>query len=330
MSRLGIFLLQLLVIATLLWASDRAAAERDDNESYTPPCQTEACKRTHPHYNTIPIPSWYRKNPPDVGKWHHQGGEDGGQVWVPGLTDKMDQATKDAYYDIKNGPLGGGWSVVRVDVATALQLAQDFPSTSCHDNMQAAAAGHVRMTCTYKEGGETKSVSFKNITTVTFNDYFDDQFVTVAEYHNDRMNGSGSGGSHGGVNGSSAYDQYYDSHGNLVYNEGTNGNTSGSGGGVGYANGSSGTGAAYARYITNHVAPNYNNINRSTAAVFSMGNEQGLTLEEILKQQKAEYAPGIKEGNGSPAGSGAGSGSADRAPASAQPAAPAAAGSNNP
>lgn len=291
LSRLGIFILQLVVIAALLWASDESLAESDDARNNTPPpCSTEECKRTHPYYNTIPIPSSYRKNPPDVGRWYRRGGETGGQVWVSGLTDSMNHSTKDAYFDIKSGPLGGGWKVVRKDVAKALQLAQDYPSAVCHDNMQAAAAGYVRLTCNYKDGGETKTTTFKNLTTVTFNDFFDEQFVTVAEYHNGQRNGSGGSGS--------PYDQYYDSQGNLATSQGTNANAQGSNGHVGYTRGSNSGGKAYARYITNHVAPNYDNINRSTAAVFSMGNEQGMTLEEILRKQKAEYAPGIKEDRG--------------------------------
>ena len=331
-SRLGIFMLQLVVIAALLWASDYAQAEADDDDNWKPPCSTEACKKTHPYYNTIPIPSWYRSNPPDVGKWYHRGGDDGGQVWVPGLTDDMDQATKDAYYEIKSGPLSGGWKVVRKEVAAALQLAQDYPSAKCHDNMAAAAAGHVQMTCTYKDNGETKTKTFKNMTTVTFNDYFDDQFMTVAEYHNSSAYGNEDGYNHQGgsqgTNGGSdnPYAQYYDSHGNLIYNSnGTNGGSNS--GGAGYAQGSGGTGSAYARYITNHVAPNYSNINRSTAAVFSMGNEQGLTLEEILKKQKAEYAPGINSGDGK---DGSGSGANAPKPTTGTQNTPPQAGANNP
>ncbi len=268
-SRMGIFLLQLIVITVLLWASDEATA-----------------------YSTIPIPSWYHKNPPDVGKWHYQSGEDGGgRVWIPGLTDDMDQTSKDAYYDIKKSSFRDGWSVVRKDVAAILQLVQNHPNASCHDNMQAAAVGQVQMTCTYKDSDEAKKVSFTNITTLTFNKYFDDQFVTITEYHNNKTNKSNNS-----TNKKNPYAQYYDSHGNLIYKSNTNSPDS-YGKNIGYAQGSSGKSSSYARYINNHVAPNYSNINRSTAAVFSMGNEQGLTLEEILKKKTAEYSPGVKERN---------------------------------
>lgn len=277
-ARWSILTLQLIVMAGLLYFAEISQARDDDDDGRRAPvCTTEECRRTSPAYNTIPIPAQYRSQPPDVGLWYRRGGDNSGQVWVPGLTDNMNDRTKGIYNSLKGQNHSRAWPLLRNQTAEILTLAQRYPSLRCQDNMAAARSGNVQMSCSYTDRGNRVTKTYDNLTTSQFDQHLDSQMETIAEVQDEQLR-------NGTTNLNAAHTNRAGEHGTRA--------------GPGLSNASGGS-SPYSRYINRHVAPHVRQVNRSTAAVFSSGSEAGVTLEEIQKKDSAEFSPSIQEGEGS-------------------------------
>ena len=181
-KRLLIFCFQIVAIAALLaFAPDSLAqSDDDDNGAWQRSCNNPAnssLERCLPQNrpNTMSIPSRYRSNPPDVGFRYTENDDDNGHrsVWVPGLTDDMNQASKDVYFDVKSKTAGVVWKYQRKNVAGLIQHIQDNPKTTCKSNINQTATS-VALVCS-----NPKKV-FPNMVASQYNQYFDNNMITMS------------------------------------------------------------------------------------------------------------------------------------------------------
>lgn len=342
-KRLIIFCFQIVAMAALLaFAPDSLAGADDDDSAYRNSCNnpananlTRCLPQNRP--NTISIPYRYRKTPPDVGFRYHDNDDDGngGSVWIPGLTDNMNQESKNVYFEIKRKTSGVVWNYQRKDVAGMIQYVQDNPRTKCSSNINSTATS-VALVC--KTPGKQNKV-FPNMVASQYDQYFDDNMITPVEEfetaHQQRSTGANqsdapqhTGGARTDVD-NSQYEAPTAASRTFGSSGGRNSGSVPSNSGV---NSGSAASSAYSSYISSQVAPSNSYANRPVDPIFAATPNAGdgvTTIEEQKLKDSDESAgtsaaAALKEGstqNSSTTFGGSNGSSVGRAPASAPQAA---------